>query len=90
MICSTSEGIHSFTITVTAETDLVIVYKGDVNLDGKVTSRDANAISKWLVETGELTPLQLLVADTNEDGNVTSRDANKISKVLVETAVFEW
>ena len=69
--CTTVDGTHSYTLTVTADVELVLIYKGDVNLDGNVTSRDGNAVSKFVVETMDLTLLQQLVADAKEDGSIT-------------------
>lgn len=89
-LAAAGDGVHRFTLEITADTELAVLYKGDVNLDGEVTSRDAHIVSKYSVETAELTALQQLAADVNGSGDITSRDANLISKVVVETGHIEW
>ncbi len=85
------EGEYSFKFTITGDTEIVLVLKGDVNLDGKITVRDANLISRYLVtDEFDLSILQSYVADVNGDGKVSVRDANLISRKLVGTGEIDW
>jgi hypothetical protein len=56
----------------------IIVKKGDINGDDKITSFDALMALQSAVGKRTLTDLQKSVADVNNDGKVTSADALKI------------
>ncbi len=55
---------------------------GDVNADGKIDSRDAVIILKYVAHNVTLTSTQMLAADTSKDGKVDSRDAVQILKYV--------
>ena len=74
-------------------TDLVIYQMGDVNLDGKVNSRDATMIKQYVVKMIELTDVQKIYAnvyvDTDKNGDpiISSRDATLIQQFVVKMDV---
>ena len=74
-------------------TDLVIYEMGDVNLDGKINSRDATMIKQYVVKMIELTDVQKVYAnvyvDTDKNGAplVSSRDAVLIQQYIVKMDV---
>lgn len=53
---------------------------GDVNLDGRVDSEDAELIQKYLLKSIEFDDNQIKRADYNQDGNITKDDAVAIIK----------
>ena len=95
LACTTTDGIHYFTVTVTDEdVYLVIVVKGDFNLDGNMKSNDATTIKKLMVELIELdestAELQRFAGDVNDDGKLKQNDATIISRVMVELETLTW
>ena len=93
--CTTADGAHSFTVTVTdADVTLVLVFKGDADLNGQVQSRDATLVKQVVVETKTLNPetaaIQIFAADQNNDGVLQSREGTMISQVVVETKTYDW
>ena len=92
--CETDdEGVHSFTITVEADTTVALVFKGDVDLNGAVTGNDGTKIKRYAVGyTDTITEaLKLLVADVNGDGEITGFDGTKASRYAVGyTTALKW
>ena len=58
------------------------VLYGDVNLDGRVTVKDATLIQKYLAGSTKLTGQALKNADVNADGKITATDVTTIQKYL--------
>lgn len=58
--------------------------KGDVNFDGKVSTRDALHILEHLSERREFTDIQEAAADVNNDQKVTTVDVLKILAFIAE------
>ena len=59
---------------------------GDVNMDGKITMKDATAIKYYIVGIADLDEEQLKRADTNGDGKVTMTDSLLIRRYLLGEA----
>jgi len=57
---------------------------GDVDLDGRVTIKDATQIQRHLAQLTTLDDIALSVADTDSDGRVTIMDATRIQKFLAQ------
>ena len=59
--------------------------KGDVNMDGKITTSDLLKLEKSIVypNTNKLNNTQIVLADVNNDGKVDSRDLLKLEKHLL-------
>lgn len=61
----------------------VVVY-GDVNKDGKISTKDATLIQKIVVGKAEgIDSIQMEAADVNNNGNVTTKDALALQKYIV-------
>ena len=90
--CTTDEeGVHSFTITVNAETTIVLAMIGDVNLDGEVKLKDSLMIKKHIAGTEEITdPLAFLVGDVNGDGAIKLKDNLSVKKAIAGTDALAW
>ena len=76
---------HSFEkgiCTVCGEIDESIL-KGDINLDGVVSSADAVLLAKYLIGTAQLNEAQSYAADLNNDRLVTSADAVLLAQNLI-------
>ena len=60
------------------------VLRGDVNLDGKITSIDYLSLRLYFKGSFEFTSnRQKLAADANADGSITSTDYIKIKRMFV-------
>lgn len=59
------------------------IQKGDLNLDGNITSADAVLLARYLVDAVSLDEAQQYAADMNRDGTVSSADAVLLAKELV-------
>ena len=58
--------------------------KGDVNLDGKITSTDSLQLKEYLVHKRTLSDQAFKNADINEDGSITTTDLLQLNKLIVE------
>ncbi|MBQ3355520.1 MAG: dockerin type I repeat-containing protein [Oscillospiraceae bacterium] len=57
--------------------------KGDVNLDGIVSSADAVLLARYLVDAAQISEAQSFAADLNNDNLITSADAVLLARLLV-------
>lgn len=53
---------------------------GEVDLDNRITVKDATLVQKFAAKSEELTFLQLILADADDDGKITVKDATLIQK----------
>ncbi len=89
---SEENGVHRFTVTVSGETELALLYRGDVNADGRVNMRDGLAVKKHVAGTERLEGLPLLAANANGDaqGAVNMRDGLAVKKDVAGTERLPW
>ena len=66
------------TVTLTLEINDAPIARGDVNLDGTVTAKDAQLLVSWYYGETELSSDQIAAADANGDGKADILDANRI------------
>lgn len=59
------------------------IQKGDINLDGIVSSADAVLLSRYLINKVQLSESQRFAADLNNDGKVSSADAVVLAKQMI-------
>ncbi len=93
LVCSTDEnGVHHFSLTVTEETELAFIYRGDANGDGRVNMRDSLSIKKHSAGTALLEDLLLLAANADGDtsGRVTMRDSLAVKRDSAGTTPIGW
>ena len=89
--CKTSGDTHSFTVNVTGDTEIVLAFKGDANLDGKVTTTDGTMIKRAAMKTYTFdTPLKTLVSDVNGDGTVRTTEGTMVSRAAMKTYTLPW
>ena len=82
---------HSFTITIEEDVTVVLAYKGDINLDGRVRATDGTEIKKHVAGITEITGvINLLVADTTGDGRIRATDGNLVGRSIVGTSTIKW
>ena len=89
--CATLEGgMHVFQLEITADTELVLVMKGDADLNGAVNMRDSLAIKKHSAGTAPLNGLAALAANADGNGSVNMRDGLAVKKQSAGTAMIAW
>ncbi len=59
------------------------VLKGDVDLDGSVTNKDAVLLSQYLICSADLTTEQAANADINSDGKLNAIDLTLLKRILI-------
>ena len=88
--CTTDEnGVHSFTAEISDDTTIALVFRGDVNLNGKLETRDATLVCQ--VKNGAYgNELNQLAADVNNNGKVETRDATLLCQARSGNYTIPW
>lgn len=73
--------LNSVGYTATISNSAVML--GDVDNDGRLSSRDARLAHRAAVNLENLTPTQFMAADADKDGRISSRDARLIHRAAV-------
>ena len=86
------DNICAFTLPndYNADAGLIVAIRGDLNLDGKVTSTDAMQTLRIAAGLRELTDILLLILDLNDDGEITSTDAMQILRLAAGLRSASW
>ena len=88
------ENTYEFTIDDVADGDeIVIVKRGDINLDGNISITDSSFLSRYIVGSYNLDIrecIQRLCVDINLDGDVSITDSSFLSRYLVGGYNFTW
>ncbi len=75
---------------------IIVAVKGDVNGDGRLTSRDSTTLSRSRLSVGndqhlDLTGIAVFLADTDENGRLSSRDVTRLKTAIISDGTpFEW
>lgn len=80
---ATKEEVSAATVALTQELTKVRL-KGDLDGDGKVSTKDSAELLKYNAEASELTEEQLTCADVNGDGAADTKDAALILQYAAE------
>ena len=90
--CTMDGGYHTFTLALRGGVNrLVIVLKGDVNLDGAIKASEATMIKRAVAGTYNFKDaLAALVADVNGDGTVKASDATMLARSIAGTYTIKW
>ena len=82
---------HEYTVNVTTDLTIYLVFRGDANLDGTVDGKDGNMVSRYAVKKYKITdPLILLAVDVDKSGVVDGKDGNMISRSAVKKYTILW
>ena len=86
------ENTYKFEFEVNDDVEVLVVLKGDGNMDGMVTSADLNKLTRSLVGDSlpahrDLTALERLILDVNGDNKVSSADTNRITRSLIGSSL---
>ena len=89
--CTPDGKRHMFTLNVTKDTEIVVAFKGDVNLDGAVKSSEATMIKRAIAGTYQFkNGMAELAADVNGDGTVKASDATMLARFIAGTYTIKW
>ena len=80
---ATAEGHEYIKDQILDRMDIIRLW-GDVNRDGKVNSKDAVAILRYVIRLVDASELDLTVGDLNADGKVSSKDAVLILQYCIK------
>ncbi len=73
----------------TQHPDEMVIGKGDVDGDGKVTAADARLILRRAAKLIKFTMEQDALADVDDDGKITAADARKVLRVAAQLETFD-
>ena len=91
LLCNTVDGEHFYQLTVTdGDVYLVLVFKGDEDLNGTVSLQDSTRIKRIMVESLTATALEQFAGDTNDNDQIETRDATCIARVMVGSYEIPW
>ncbi len=84
-----ADGSYSFKAPVDAEKVLIVV-KGDANLDGRVTAADIARINAAVLGKTELGLEEIFAGDVNLDGAANAEDFEDIKADILKAATLQW
>lgn len=85
-------GFYEFKLNIT-DHDIYVVagFKGDCDVNGKVTLRDTAILSRYLVGTYQIEDgISKFLGDSDGNGKLTLRDSAMIARYTVRTYEFLW
>ncbi|MBQ5976649.1 MAG: leucine-rich repeat protein [Oscillospiraceae bacterium] len=90
--CTTDEnGVHRYMAELGPDSELVIAFKGDVNLDGAVKSSEVTMIKRAIAGTYQFkNGMAELAADVSGDGTIKSSDATMLARSIAGTYTIKW
>lgn len=83
------DGTYSFTAPE-GVTEVLLVVKGDVNGDGKISSSDYSRLNAVLLKKTTLTAEASFAADCNADGKISSSDYSRLNAILLKKTTLTW
>ena len=70
--------------------EIVIVLKGDANLDGSVDTVDATCIARSLINAFDMSEIGALASDVNFDNAIDTVDATCVARSLINAYTLNW
>lgn len=91
LACTTEEGVHSYTLTVEDEdVTVVIVLRGDIDLNGVVRGKDSTMLKRYLAGTATLSALEIFAGDADGNGRITGRETTLLARFVAGSASYDW
>ena len=84
-----ADGSYSFEAPVDAERVLIVI-KGDANLDGRVTAADIARINAAVLGKTDLIPEEIFAGDVSLDGAANAEDFEDIKADILKAAPLKW
>ena len=86
---SNEDGSYSFTAPENV-TEVLVVVKGDANLNGELTGGDASRLTAYVLGKVTLTPEEIFAADATGDGRILGSDASRITATILGKTEMKW
>ncbi|HOO61764.1 MAG TPA: dockerin type I repeat-containing protein, partial [Bacillota bacterium] len=67
----------------------IIVVRGDLNGDGKISSSDLTMIARYITLQGSLSQAALLSGDVNKDGKISSADLTYMARHITKQTTIQ-
>ena len=82
------DGIVTRDYNISGYDEVIVVLKGDGNMDGVISTADSNLANRSLISSAlrpyrVLTALERIILDLDGDGVVTTADSNLINRSLI-------
>ena len=87
---SAENGVATLTETLQDNDEIIIVLRGDTDLNGYVSIADMTRINQYLAGLYQLNDIQKLAADTDLNGYVSIADMTRINQYLAGLYTFQW
>ena len=84
------DGKHSFTATLAADDEIIVMLNGDVDGDGKLTSSDVVLCKAVTLEKTTLEGHYFYAALVTNGSSITSSDVALIKAVTLERTTIDW
>ena len=81
---------HEYTANLVEGDELVIVLRGDANLDGRITTSDSTAVLRALADLFTPAKYANYAMDANKDGRITTSDATSVLRSLADLFTTQW
>ncbi len=69
---------------------LVVVVKGDADLNGRITAVDATRVKSASIRKWTFNNLEMLAADVDGNGRITTVDATRVKSASIRKWTFDW
>ena len=87
---SAENGVATLTETLQDNDEIIIVLRGDTDLNGYVSIADMTRINQYLAGLYQLNDVQKLAADADLSGYVSIADMTRINQYLAGLYTFQW
>lgn len=81
---------HQFTLNVNRDVKLIIAYKGDVSLDGKVTLADVVLLNRYIAGSIDISNKQFMAADVVTEGRINLKDTVSLQRYLLGNVRYDF
>ena len=84
------DGSYSFTVEDEIVEEVVLVIKGDVDLNGMIIGADAVLLRRIALQKNDASDVQLFAGDVNGDGYTNGPDAVLLQRIALRKTENNW
>ena len=85
-----ANGAHVFTVNAQDGDEIILVYRGDADLDAGIDFADATTINQYLLGLYEFDDVKMLAADADLDDGIDFADATTVNQYLLGLYTIRW
>jgi len=85
-----ADGTHVYTVDAQDGDEIILVYRGDADLDGGIDFADATTINQYLLGLYEFDDVKMLAADADLDDGIDFADATSVNQYLLGLYTIRW